>query len=50
MITLRDALHRYLQLRRGLGFKLHDAGLQLPRFVSFLDERHTDHITASLSR
>lgn len=49
MNTLRDALHHYLQLRRGLGFKLHDAGLQLPRFVDFLDGRHSDHITASLA-
>ena len=32
MNTLQEALVEYLQLRRSLGFKLHDAGLQLPRF------------------
>ena len=33
MNTLREALQEYLELRRGLGFKMHDAVLQLPRFV-----------------
>jgi integrase/recombinase XerD len=49
MNTLRQALHEYLQLRRSLGFKLHDAGLQLPRFVHFMEQRQAEHITARLA-
>lgn len=49
MITLRVALASYLQLRRSLGFKLRDAGLQLPRFVAFMEERRADYVTAALS-
>jgi integrase len=49
MNTLRQALHDYLQLRRSLGFKLHDAGLQLPRFVRFMEQRQAEHITARLA-
>jgi integrase len=49
MSTLGQALQEYLQLRRSLGFKLRDAGLQLPRFVSFMEQRHAEHITARLA-
>jgi len=49
MNTLRQALNDYLELRRGLGFKLHDAGLQLPRFVSFLEQRGERRITSALA-
>ena len=49
MNTLREALPDYLQLRRSLGFKLEDAGLQLPRFVAFLEEHHATHITTALA-
>ncbi|MCM2446244.1 tyrosine-type recombinase/integrase [Rahnella sp. CG8] len=49
MNTLREALDEYLQLRRSLGFKLHDEGLQLPRFITFLEERDTPHITVVLA-
>ncbi len=49
MNTLRQALHDYLQLRRSLGFKLRDAGLHLPRFVSFMEQRQAEHITARLA-
>ena len=49
MNTLREALVEYLQLRRSLGFKLHDAGLQLPRFVAFLEERGSIYITIELA-
>ena len=38
MNTLCEALQDYLALRRGLGFKMHDAGLLLPRFVAFMAE------------
>lgn len=49
MSTLREALPSYLQLRRSLGFKLRDAGLQLPRFVAFVEERQAEYITAALA-
>jgi len=49
MNTLRDALPEYLQLRRSLGFKLKDAGLQLPRFVAFVEQHGSTHITNALA-
>ncbi|KVM61575.1 integrase [Burkholderia ubonensis] len=49
MNTLRDALPEYLQLRRSLGFKLEDAGLQLPRFVAFVEQHGSTHITTELA-
>ena len=49
MSTLREALRDYLELRRSLGYKLEDAGLQLPRFIDFLDERGASHITTTLA-
>ncbi len=45
MNTLREALQEYIDLRRGLGYKMHDEGLLLPRFVGFMEEHHADHIT-----
>jgi len=45
MNPLRDELRHYLALRRSLGFKMHDAGRLLPRFVSFLEEHQEPHIT-----
>jgi integrase/recombinase XerD len=49
MSTLREALQEYLALRRGLGFKMRDAGLVLPRFVAFVEERQALHITTRLA-
>jgi len=49
MNTLREALSEYLDLRRGLGFKMHDAGRQLPRFVGFLEQRGERHITSAVA-
>jgi integrase/recombinase XerD len=46
MNTLHSSLQDYLELRRGLGFKMHDAGRLLPRFVTFLQARQEPHITA----
>ncbi len=37
MNTLREALQEYIDLRRGLGYKMHDEGLLLPRFVGFME-------------
>jgi len=49
MNTLREALPEYLQLRRSLGFKLEIAGLELPRFVTFVEEHGSAHITTALA-
>ena len=49
MNTLREALQEYLELRRGLGFKMRDAGLLLPRFVSFMEQQQAVHITTHLA-
>lgn len=49
MNTLREALQEYIDLRRGLGYKMHCEGLLLPRFVSFMEEHHTEHISARLA-
>jgi integrase/recombinase XerD len=39
MNTLREALQEYIDLRRGLGYKMHCEGLLLPRFVIFMEEQ-----------
>jgi integrase/recombinase XerD len=49
MNTLREALQGYLELRRSLGFKMRDAGLLLPRFVSFMEARQAEHISTGLA-
>jgi hypothetical protein len=49
MNTLPEALQEYLALRRGLGYKMYEAGRLLPRFISFLEERQAKHITARLA-
>jgi hypothetical protein len=48
MNTLRQALQEYLNLRRGLGFKLHDAGKALSDFVTFMEQQRTAYITQQL--
>ena len=37
MISLREAVQDYLQMRRNLGFKLHDAGKGLLNFIGFMN-------------
>ena len=49
MKPLAQALDEYLQLRRGLGFKLLHAGYWLPAFVRFLDDHGASHITTKLA-
>jgi integrase/recombinase XerD len=49
MNTLREALQEYLVLRRGLGFKMRDAGLILPRFVAFMEAHQAPYITMRLA-
>jgi integrase/recombinase XerD len=49
MNALREAVRDYLELRRSLGYKLVDPGLMLPRFVDFLEQRGSAHITTALA-
>lgn len=49
MNTLRESLQEYLELRRSLGFKMHDAGVLLPRFVRFMEEHQAAYITTHLA-
>jgi integrase/recombinase XerD len=50
MDTLRESLGDYLAMRRSLGFKLHDAGLTLPRFVAFMEAHEAPYITTLLAQ
>jgi len=49
MNTLREALQEYLSLRRGLGFKLQDAGKGLLDFVTFMEQHRAPYITQALA-
>ncbi len=49
MSALRTAVHRYLGLRRGLGFQLRQEGVWLERFAAFLKERQSPYITRALA-
>jgi integrase/recombinase XerD len=49
MNTLQTSLQDYLAMRRGLGFKLHDAGVGLRNFVSFMEHEQASHITIRLA-
>lgn len=47
--NIREAMQRYLALRRSLGFKLHHHTWWLPSFASFLEEQGSDVITVDLA-
>jgi hypothetical protein len=49
MNTLREAAGEYLDMRRGLGFKLREAGKGLIDFVTFLEQRNVSYITHALA-
>ena len=49
MNTLSQAVDDYLELRRGLGFKLVKYRACLHEFVSFLEQKKTSHITTALA-
>ena len=49
MSPLRTAVHRYLELRRGLGFQLHQEGVWLEGFAAFLKQRRSAYITSALA-
>jgi integrase len=49
MKTLREALQEYVELRKGLGYKMHCEGLLLPRFVSFMETHGAEYISARVA-
>lgn len=49
MSKLLHLIDQYLDVRRGLGYKLEREGQLLPEFVLFIEARHTYHITAVLA-
>jgi integrase len=49
MTTLRQAVHGYIEMRRGLGFKLKEAGKGLLDFVGFLEQHEAPFITTELA-
>ena len=49
MNTLRQAVQDYLSLRRGLGFKLREAGKRLLDFATFMEQHHASYITQALA-
>ncbi len=49
MNTLRESTLDYLAMRRSLGFNLHDAGVGLKNFVTFMEQQHASYITTSLA-
>src|SRR5580700_11350934 len=48
MNTLREAVREHLEVRRGLGFKLREAGNGLVDFVTFLEQHKASYITRAL--
>jgi integrase/recombinase XerD len=49
MSALRQAVQDYIEMRRGLGFKLQEAGRGLIDFVTFLEVNDTPYITTELA-
>jgi integrase len=49
MITLRDALKKYLELRRSLGFQLRGVDRALRNFVGFAEREGVPYITRDLA-
>jgi integrase/recombinase XerD len=50
MSALAQAVAEYLELRRGLGYKLEREGRLLPDFVAFVEQEGGSYITAELAR
>ncbi|MBC7760566.1 MAG: tyrosine-type recombinase/integrase [Candidatus Saccharibacteria bacterium] len=49
MTNIPAAVDSYLAMRRGLGFKLVDAGSLLPGFVGYLHENGAEHVSTELA-
>ena len=49
MSTLRKAVQDYIEMRRGLGFKLRETERGLMDFIAFLEASDTPYITTALA-
>ena len=49
MKPLREAIQDYLSLRRSLGFKLVEAGVELTRFADFMERQSASQVTTPLA-
>ena len=49
MNKLREAVHEYLNLRRGLGFKMQEAGKGLLDFATFMEQNRATYVTNELA-
>ncbi len=49
MNTLQESLQDYIVLRRGLGYKMYEESLMLPRFVEYVNAHQASHITTRLA-
>jgi integrase/recombinase XerD len=49
MNTLRQAVQDYIEMRRGLGFKLQEAGRGLIDFAAFLEQNDAPYVTTELA-
>ena len=49
MKPLREAIQDYLSLRRSLGFKLVEAGVELTRFADFMERQSASQVTTRLA-
>ncbi len=49
MNSFSKDLKEYLNLRRNLGFRLHEEGSTLANFIAFLDKQHASFITTDLA-
>ena len=45
----RKSVEDYIQMRRSLGYKLHDAHIGLRSFAAFLEARNAPHLTTPLA-
>jgi integrase len=50
MTSLRSAVQEYLIVRRSLGFRLHEAGRLLLKFVAFMEAHRAAVVTTALAR
>jgi integrase/recombinase XerD len=49
MPALREAVDRYVSMRRGLGYKLKIEGRMLGQFVDYCDARQLEHVTVDVA-
>src|SRR5436309_13462975 len=49
MNKLRKAVEDYIDMRRSLGYKLHQPAVLVPDFISFLEQKGASYITIPLA-